>query len=1181
MQRLYTIHTRSLKGVAFLFILCLLSSSGAFAQCANNNTLWAGGGANLIPTCANQSFQTYAGTYVEITVVAGHTYQFSSCGSPWDTQLTGYFGSSSTAAFFNDDAGGACTSCTSPSCNSGTNPSNLIWTSTFSGTLRLLVDRFSCLACGNVNDCESWGLATVTYSQFNNLSITSSGADMISGETRILTATPVGGAFGGTGVLAGVFTAPNVSTPTNFTIAYQFGSCISTQTITVSPATTYAVCQNATIELNANGMATLSANEVDGGSSSPTGSPSLSVTPNTFDCNDIGSNIMVTLTATNAGGTDNCMATVNVIDNTPPVPQCNNPTVQLNIGGLYTLTQTDVFTGGMDNCSVGLNVTSFSPQTVDCADANTIVPVTVTVNDGNGNTATCTSNVLVIDDISPVANCNNTTTVSLPFQGSYVLSPGDVFYGGLDNCNLVSFVSMCPAQVNCNDAGTVVMVEVIAQDDSGRYAICTAEVTVEDNLAPFPLCNNPMVSLNSQGTYTLTESDVLSGGLENCGMVNFVSVSPSIVNCSNAGSTVPVTVTVNDGNGNTGTCTSNVMVIDDTTPIPLCNNPTIQLDGDGTYTLTGADLLNGGTDNCNTINFVSASPSTVNCTDINSNVSVVVTVDDGNTTSTCTSTLTVVENTPPIPFCNNLTVNLGVSGTYTLTEADVFNGWADNCPGEVSFVSVSPSSVDCNDAGTSVSATVTAIDGSGNTGTCTAIIMVVDDYIAPAQCNNPSVALGTDGSYTFTGNDLFIGGTDNCGALSFTSASPAIVDCNDAGTTVPVTVTISDNNGLTTSCVANVAVFDNTPPIAACLNSTVFLQPSGTYPLNLNEVYDASNSSDNCGISSVTFSPMVVDCDDEGLTIPVVVTALNPSGNAGTCTANVTVNSDNTFPDEWDTADIGQGANNAYSYSACSTGGASGAFTITGSGNNTSSTTSDNVAFLYQDLCGSDLSITAKIESVSPNGYAGLMIRESSVPGAKQVSLFGDLSNLLRHEARYATNGPKQVNSFYKPSPIWLRLIRQGDWIFAYYSSDGTSFGYVHGVYAPMQNCLQLGMASFTYIPGTPSDGVFSNVSVTGTPSTTGAPNPINSTSLTNETQARLIPNPASNVVNLIFDEPFERSTSVILRNQSGQAIEQRQIQPEVLNTEWDVGHLANGLYFFEVHNADGSIDMLRLVKTR
>jgi regulation of enolase protein 1 (concanavalin A-like superfamily) len=249
---------------------------------------------------------------------------------------------------------------------------------------------------------------------------------------------------------------------------------------------------------------------------------------------------------------------------------------------------------------------------------------------------------------------------------------------------------------------------------------------------------------------------------------------------------------------------------------------------------------------------------------------------------------------------------------------------------------------------------------------------------------------------------------------------------------------------------------------------------------------------------------------------------------------------------------------------------------------NATSSTTDNVAFASQFLCGQNVSITAKIESVDPGGYGGLMIRETTAAGSKQVAIFSNQTNVLRHETRYTTNGPKQVNAFYKPAPFWLRLQRQGDWVFAYYSYNGASFSYVHGVFVPMNNCVEVGLASFTYNPGQQTTAVFSNVTVTGTP----APN-AEVPGITEASQAKfqqginLYPNPTRDIVNLTFEDGLSNDAIITLRNQLGQVVEQRELRAGDFTTEWNVSTLADGLYLFEIRQDGEAVQVLRLVKTQ
>lgn len=258
-------------------------------------------------------------------------------------------------------------------------------------------------------------------------------------------------------------------------------------------------------------------------------------------------------------------------------------------------------------------------------------------------------------------------------------------------------------------------------------------------------------------------------------------------------------------------------------------------------------------------------------------------------------------------------------------------------------------------------------------------------------------------------------------------------------------------------------------------------------------------------------------------------------------------------------------------------------FVVTGGGNNATSSTTDNVAFVSQYLCGNDVSITAKIESVDPNGYGGLMIRDPEAAGARQVSIFSNLTNVLRHESRSMTNAPKQVQAFYKPSPFWLRLQRQGDWVFAYYSTTGANFQYVHAVFVPMQNCVEVGLASFTYAPAQQTTAVFSNVSVSGgiIPSVEVPSTPEVETAVSVKTTTNLYPNPATDVVNLEFSEALNQDATVRLLSTMGQLIEQRELRAGDITSVWNVSTLVDGMYLFEIRKEGEPIQVVRLVKTK
>jgi hypothetical protein len=76
-------------------------------------------------------------------------------------------------------------------------------------------------------------------------------------------------------------------------------TCTATVTVedTTAPA---AVCQNITVQLDASGNASITAADIDGGSSDNCSIGSISASPTSFDCSNVGANT-VTLTATDHG----------------------------------------------------------------------------------------------------------------------------------------------------------------------------------------------------------------------------------------------------------------------------------------------------------------------------------------------------------------------------------------------------------------------------------------------------------------------------------------------------------------------------------------------------------------------------------------------------------------------------------------------------------------------------------------------------------------------------------------------------------------------------------------------------------------------------------------------------------------------------------------------------------------
>lgn len=117
-----------------LLLACAVAG-GAAGQCANNNLPIAGG--TITPACPGVTTVpcVQGGQYAEINITAGNQYTFSTCGASFDTQITIFNGPAPGSLGYNDDSG---------VCGLFSLQSNLAWTATYTGTLRVLVDQYNC-----------------------------------------------------------------------------------------------------------------------------------------------------------------------------------------------------------------------------------------------------------------------------------------------------------------------------------------------------------------------------------------------------------------------------------------------------------------------------------------------------------------------------------------------------------------------------------------------------------------------------------------------------------------------------------------------------------------------------------------------------------------------------------------------------------------------------------------------------------------------------------------------------------------------------------------------------------------------------------------------------------------------------------------------------------------------------
>lgn len=87
-----------------------------------------------------------------------------------------------------------------------------------------------------------------------------------------------------------------------------------------------------------------------------------------------------------------------------------------------------------------------------------------------------------------------------------------------------------------------------------------------------------------------------------------------------------------------------------------------------------------------------------------------------------------------------------------------------------------------------------------------------------AICKDATLSLNAAGSLTVLTTDVDNGSSDDIGITSI-SVSPNTFNCTHANTTQAVTLSVTDADGQTTTCVANVTIKDVTPPVTPSLTN--------------------------------------------------------------------------------------------------------------------------------------------------------------------------------------------------------------------------------------------------------------------------------------------------------------------------------------------------------------------------
>jgi hypothetical protein len=236
-----------------------------------------------------------------------------------------------------------------------------------------------------------------------------------------------------------------------------------------------AICQDTTVYLGANGTFTINGSFVNNGSTDNCATPTLSLNTTDFTCANIGANT-VTLTVEDANSnTDDCPATVTVLDTLAPVVSCQDSTIYVDASGSVTATTGMVDNNSEDNCSINTyTINGNATINYTCTDLGTN-DVRLYVTDASGNIDSCDAVITVMDTIRPIADLANLPDVNANCTLTSLNDPT-----GTDNCSAVTVSHDATLPIT---ASGLTVVTWTYEDESGNSSTQTQNVNITSDLA--------------------------------------------------------------------------------------------------------------------------------------------------------------------------------------------------------------------------------------------------------------------------------------------------------------------------------------------------------------------------------------------------------------------------------------------------------------------------------------------------------------------------------------------------------------------------------------------------------------------------------------------------------------------------------------------------------------------------
>lgn len=602
--------------------------------------------------------------------------------------------------------------------------------------------------------------------------------------------------------------------------------------------------------------------------------------------------------ADDSGNVTSCQFTLSIEDNLPPNLACPQAQqVNVNSNCEYNLADFTSFATSTDACSsVTISQLPASGTVYDYT-VDPSITVTLTATDGATvpNSISCTFQVLLNDVTAPVITCGPDLNVLFNGSCQFVVGNRTSNYAGLlsdmDNCDSAPIITQSPSSSTVIQGQTTVT--LTATDASGNAGTCQFDIIPEDSQPPsVDVCPQAPIVINYDGScnYTLADYSGTASFSDNCDQSLTVTQSPGFGTVIATQLSSQVTLTATDDAGNSNTCVITIQPVDVSAPSLSCpGNQLESFNGSCAFSLPDYTGLATASDNCS--NSISLTQSPLPGQSVGGAAIVTITANDGAGNSTqCSFNVIPDDNTSPTINCpTDQTVAFNSSCTYNMIDmTGLATGVSDNCPGNVvvtQSVSVGTS------LGSNTAVVLTATDGAGNTTTCQFNVLPADQTDPTIVCPQNQV-LSADAScmYDLLNYTSQVVATDFCDPSVAVTQSPAPTAGISIGTVTTVTLTATDDATNTSTCTFTVSAVDNTAPTILCPTDTVVSTDASCQYIMINETNNHELVvSDNCDSSpAISQSPSVSTVLVAGITT-VTLTALDASGNSGSCTYTFTI----------------------------------------------------------------------------------------------------------------------------------------------------------------------------------------------------------------------------------------------------------------------------------------------------